>query len=105
MHLKDTHALNKLVQDGKSKRSVIENLLQDPKQIISLFNSSSIEDVEMLFQDKCSKSVYKKFVDEIKGSMSENEFLDAYSLHMSDERGGFGGFGAFPFLTAIKLNF
>lgn len=100
--MKDNHGFNKLVQDTASKISVIKNLLENPEKIISLFNSSSVEDVEMLFQDKCSSFIYQKFVNEIKSTMTEKEFLETYMLHMGDSKGGCGGIGVFPFLTVAK---
>lgn len=100
--LKDNQGFNKLVQDTASKLSAIKTLLENPKKIVSLFNSSSVEDVEMLFQDKCSPFIHKKFVNEIKSSMTEEEFLEAYTLHMGDSKGGRGGLGVFPFLTVAK---
>lgn len=99
--MKDNQGFNKLVQDTANKLTAIKTLLENPKKIVSLFNSSSVGDVEMLFQDKCSPFIHKKFVNEM-SSMTEEEFLEAYTLYMGDSNGGHGGLGVFPFLTVVK---
>lgn len=83
----------------KEKKDFLQNLLNHPEKIVELFSRSSKEDVEMLFQKKCSGSTYQRFLDRIKSKLTVNQFLEVYSIHMSDAQGGFGGIGLHSFIT------
>lgn len=88
-----------LMSSTKEKKDFLQNLLNHPEKIVELFSRSSKEDVEMLFQKKCSGSTYQRFLDLIKSKFTANQFLEVYSIHMSDAQGGFGGIGLHSFLT------
>ena len=83
----------------KEKKDFLQNLLNHPEKIVELFSRSSKEDVEILFQKECSGGTYQRFLDRIKSKLTVNQFLEVYSIHMSDAQGGFGGIGLHPFIT------
>lgn len=87
------------MSNTKEKKDFLQNMLNHPEKIIELFSRSSKEDVEMLFQKKCSGSTYQRFLDQIQSKFTAKQFLEVYTIHMSDAQGGFGGVGLHPFLT------
>lgn len=88
-----------LMLSTKEKKDFLQNMLNQPTKIVELFSRSSKEDVEILFQKKCSGSTYQRFLDQIQSKLTSEQFLEVYSIHMSDAQGGFGGIGLHSFLT------
>jgi len=97
--LNENQGFADLMSSTKEKKDFLQNLLNHPEKIVELFSRSSKEDVEMLFQKKCSGGTYQRFLDRIKSKLTVNQFLEVYSIHMSDAQGGFGGIGLHSFIT------
>ncbi|WP_214771526.1 hypothetical protein [Exiguobacterium sp. s133] len=100
--MSDNKGFEDLILADNVKKKFLENLLEKPDRVAELYRRSSKEDVETLFQKECSSGCYRRFLDQVKSKLSEEEFIGCYSLHMSDAQGGFGGFGVHSFLTVAK---